>query len=322
MESNEKFVSVLIVDDMRFSRAVLRTALKEAGYSDVRTTDSGNHALELLRERKSDVVLANWTMPEMTGIDLAEKIREMDKLTNHYSAIILFTAKEGNAPLLEAFRRGVDDYVRIPVDNQELVGRVYAAGRLSHLQNALLRRSQASDSSHHRELASLNLIDSATGLGNQRYLYVRLGNILKTVVQDQFGGLSLALLQLSPELLKTMPEAEQNHLLEQVGRRLQNVTRSDDVIAYLGNYCFAILLFRASPQPFDHAIFERLQAVSHTPELFSLNTKPLRLHSALGACHYHLQMGHVGADGIIQCAQRALAKALEEKSELEVRLLG
>lgn len=321
MKSNEE-LSVLIVDDMRFSRAVLKNALKEAGYNDVRTTDSGNHALELLRERKSDVVLANWTMPEMTGIDLAEKIREMDELTNHYSAIILFTAKEGNAPLLEAFRRGVDDYVRIPIENQELVGRVYAAARLSQLQNALLRRSQSLDSSHQRELASLNLIDSVTGLGNQRYLYVRLGNILKTVVEDQFGGLSLALLQLAPEPMKAMPENERNHLLEQVGRRLQNVTRSDDVIAYLDNYCFAVLLFRALPQPFDHAIFERLLAVSHTPEFLTVNGKSLRLKAVLGACHYHLQMGHVGADGVIQCAQRSLLKALEEKSDLEVRLVG
>lgn len=312
-------LSILIVDDMRFSRAVLKTSLKEAGYTDIRTTDSGLHALDLVRERKADVVLSNWTMPEMTGIELAMQLRDVDELNNHYTAIILFTAKEGNAPLIEAFQKGVDDYIRIPVDSQELVGRVYAAGRLAQLQNSLLRKSKTLNENHKKELTSLNFIDPVTGLGNQRYLHVRLGDMLKNV-EEEYGGLSLAMLQIPLEEIQDLEDNVVNNILEQMAKRLKDATRNEDVVAHLGAGRFAVVLYRNKPEPFEYAVFDRILNILKK-QFTSLENSIVNLHPLLGACHYQQKIGNITVDSIVKCALESLEKAHKEDLQVYLRIM-
>ena len=162
-------LSIIVVDDMQFSRAVLKQALQKNGYTDLRLAESAQACLKMLDERSADVVLADWVMPEMNGLDLTEAIRHMDEERNRYTSIILFTGREGNEAMQEAFERGIDDYLTKPVDEKELAARVFAAGRIATLQNTLLETASAlsAANAHLEELATT---DSLTGLGNRRYL--------------------------------------------------------------------------------------------------------------------------------------------------------
>ena len=100
-----KDLSIIIVDDLQFSRIVVKTALKKAGYDGVRMADSATQALNMLNEEPADVVLADWMMPEMDGLELTDRIRQRDEEVGTYTAIILFTANEGIDLLVEAFER-------------------------------------------------------------------------------------------------------------------------------------------------------------------------------------------------------------------------
>ena len=125
---NNKDLSIIIVDDLQFSRIVVKTALKKAGYDGVRLADSATQALGMLNEKPADVVLADWMMPEMDGLELTDRIRHRDEEAGTYTAIILFTANEGVELLVEAFEHGVDDYLRKPPNPHELydmVGNVW-----------------------------------------------------------------------------------------------------------------------------------------------------------------------------------------------------
>ena len=62
-------LSIIIVDDLQFSRIVVKTALKKAGYNGVRMADSATEALAMIEQKPADVILADWMMPEMDGLN-------------------------------------------------------------------------------------------------------------------------------------------------------------------------------------------------------------------------------------------------------------
>ena len=71
-------LALVVVDDARTGRIYFLRALEQAGYDDVRIAESANRALELLAERPADVIIADWLMPGMDGLQLTQRIRERD----------------------------------------------------------------------------------------------------------------------------------------------------------------------------------------------------------------------------------------------------
>ena len=97
-----KDLSIVIVDDLQFSRIVVKTALKKAGYDGVRLADSATRALAMLQDQPADVVLADWMMPEMSGIELCRRIRAAE--LPRYIYFILVTSREAVDDLVEGLR--------------------------------------------------------------------------------------------------------------------------------------------------------------------------------------------------------------------------
>ena len=86
-------LSLIVVDDMESARQVVDAALRNAGHEDIRLASNGKEVMDLLKERRADVVLADWIMPEMDGLTLTDNIRQLDEELNRYTAIILFTGE-------------------------------------------------------------------------------------------------------------------------------------------------------------------------------------------------------------------------------------
>jgi len=198
-----KDLSIIIVDDLQFSRIVVKTALKKAGYDGVRMADSASEALRMLEESPADVVLADWMMPEMNGIELTDRIRQNDEEKGIYTSIILFTANEGIEYLVKAFEHGVDDYLRKPPNPHELAARVSAAAKLSIMQNDMLETSRLMEKTIAR-LQKTALLDDVTGAGNERMLTSELEAHLQEA-SSRKGGVCLAMIQLN-ELSDSLKE--------------------------------------------------------------------------------------------------------------------
>ncbi|WP_156782135.1 diguanylate cyclase [Acidihalobacter aeolianus] len=251
-------LSLIIVDDMRFSRIVLEQSLQKIGYSDIRLATSGEEALAMATERRADVVLADWVMPEMSGLELLGAIRRLDEQRHWYTAVLLFTAKGGNEALLEAFRHGVDDYLTKPPDHDELAARIYGAGRIASLHNALLQTTDAVQAAN-RELLAANQIDTLTGLGNRRYLELRLEAMLLSA-QTRKSGVCLALVAI--DHFKQVNERYSydvgDEMLNNVALRLRNAVRPTDVITRHGEDTFAIAMAYQEPSHPRPDLFARL----------------------------------------------------------------
>lgn len=259
-------LSIIVVDDMQFSRAVLRSLLNKAGYADVRMAGSANEALEMLDERSADVILADWVMPETNGLELTDAIRQKDEARNHYTSVILFTAKEGEEPMMEAFVRGVDDYLTKPVNEKELAARVYAAGRVATLQNALLETSAALALAN-EHLEEFSTTDPLTGLGNRRYLGHRLERLLQQV-RGRGGGLCLGIIDIDgfKQVNDRFGYEVGDEVLAGFARRLLRIIRPTDILARLGGEEFALVMHYPEVGSYRGTIFHRiLRAITQRP---------------------------------------------------------
>ena len=251
-------LSILVVDDAKFSSAMIGRALSQAGYLDVRFASSASEALQQLEQRPASVLLADWLMPEIDGLELTARVRQLDETADHYTYIILLTGKEGENVLGEAFDRGVDDFISKAAMNEQLVPRVYAAYRLCNTLQRLLHENRMLTQS----VASLerrNLVDPLTGLGNPRYLRQKLADSLRQV--ESRGGAVCYLLIGLPEAVQLRGQYGErffNELLHSAARRLQQLVRPLDVLTRLDDNHFGLITLLDDLQECSPSSFKRL----------------------------------------------------------------
>jgi len=248
-------LSILVVDDAKFSSAIIGRALSQAGYQDVRFANSAAEALRLLEKRPASVLLADWLMPEMDGLELTGRVRQLDETAEHYTYVILLTGKEGENVLVEAFDRGVDDFISKAAMNEQLVPRVYAADRLCNTLQRLLNENRML-TMNVASLEQRNLVDSLTGLGNPRYLQQKLQDCLRQV-ESRGGALCYLLigLQEGEALRRQYGNGFWNEVLHGVARRLQQLVRPLDVLTRADDTHFGMVallddLHECSPSSF------------------------------------------------------------------------
>ena len=125
---------ILIVEDEEDSRFIYERLLTKNGY-DIKTAENGDEALQIIDEYKPKIILADWTMPKLNGIELCNIIKNKEEYKLIY--FILLTARTSLRDRVEGLDTGADDYLVKPIDNQELVARIRAGLRIHNLQNEL-----------------------------------------------------------------------------------------------------------------------------------------------------------------------------------------
>lgn len=126
---------ILFVDDESNIRRLVGYDLKTAGY-DFTLCEDGQQAYEAASKSTFDVIIIDWMMPRMSGIELVEKLRK----EGNEAILIMLTAKDEEDNLLEAFEAGVDDYVTKPFSSRELMARISAhLRRINQKQTKILR---------------------------------------------------------------------------------------------------------------------------------------------------------------------------------------
>lgn len=251
-------LSILVVDDAKFSSAMIGRALSQAGYQDVRFASSAAEALQQLEKRPASVLLADWLMPEMDGLELTARVRQLDETAEHYTYVILLTGKEGENVLVEAFDRGVDDFISKAAMNEQLVPRVYAADRLCNTLHRLLNENRMLT----QNIASLeqrNLVDPLTGLGNPRYLQQKMHDCLRQV-ESRGGAVCYLLigLQEGQALSRQYGGAFWNEVLHGVARRLQQLVRPLDVLIRVDDTHFGMIAMLEDLQECSPSSFKRV----------------------------------------------------------------
>lgn len=128
-------MKVLVVDDDEVSLAMAEKILQRDGY-EVLLADSGKAALELLHQADVQIVLTDWNMPEMDGLQLCQRIRAISGVG--YIYVILVTMRNSRQDMLIGLTDGADDFISKPFEPAELLVRVHNAERVLALETTAL----------------------------------------------------------------------------------------------------------------------------------------------------------------------------------------
>ncbi len=131
-------MKILIAEDEAVSRKMLLRTLQKWGY-EVVAAENGKEALEAFEKDTFQMVITDWMMPEMNGLELVEKIRKSPE--NDYVYIIMLTAKSQKGDLVIGMETGADDFVAKPFDRGELQVRLRAGERIIRLEKKLSVRN-------------------------------------------------------------------------------------------------------------------------------------------------------------------------------------
>lgn len=130
---------VLVVDDSRLQRRILVSSLKKWGF-DVVEADSGEMAMDICTSNMPDLVLSDWVMPGMSGLDFCTAFRGLN--TDRYCYFILLTSKSEKNEVAQGLDAGADDFLIKPVSSDELRARISAGDRMLAMQRELSAKNQ------------------------------------------------------------------------------------------------------------------------------------------------------------------------------------
>ena len=300
--------SLVIVDHIQSENTMVKIALEANGYNDIRVVTDAQQALTTLNERHADIVLADSIMPGMDGLELTDQIRQQDENLNHYTSVILFSEPAEVDSLVEAFERGADDCITKPAEPRELASRVYAAGRISTLQNNLFQEG-AELSRNNEELRELSQTDSLTGLGNHRYLKNHLEASLNETAH-RGGATCCAIMDIDQlkEINDAHGELVGNEILIGFARLLRNSIRPTDILARISSGEFAIVMHYTDQTKLQHAIFKRIQ-MSISAEAIHTSAGDITITTSIGICSRSSNDVPMKVDMILRCVNQKLSRA-------------
>jgi two-component system, cell cycle response regulator len=157
-------LKVLIAEDDAISRMILKKSVEKSGHECL-VAEDGLRAWELFQNTPEvDVIISDWMMPGIDGLEFCRRVRE--KNSSWYTFFIFLTTLGDKEHLLEGMQAGADDYLKKPLDRDELRVRLLAATRVTSLHQLLIKQK--------KELEQLNLElfkqarrDPLTRLGNR-----------------------------------------------------------------------------------------------------------------------------------------------------------
>lgn len=108
----DKNMSMLVVDDFPTMRRIVRSLLKELGFTNVEEAEDGQDALNKLRTGKFEFVVSDWNMPNLDGLDMLKQIRADDNLK--HLPVLMVTAEAKKENIIAAAQAGANGYVVKP----------------------------------------------------------------------------------------------------------------------------------------------------------------------------------------------------------------
>ncbi len=118
-------MKVLVVDDFATMRKIIKNVLRQINVDNVVEAENGKHALDLLKKEEVDLIVSDWIMPEMTGIDFLKACKSDESIKK--IPFLMVTAEAQKDCIMEAIKSGVDNYIVKPFTPEKLQGAIEKA---------------------------------------------------------------------------------------------------------------------------------------------------------------------------------------------------
>ena len=288
---------VLIADDDIISRAVVKALLLKWGY-EVMEVGDGNQAWNILKDKDSPhLVLIDWMMPGIDGLELCRRLRQSDNNTYHY--IILLTGRDSKEDIIGGLNAGADDYITKPFMPEELEVRLRVGKRILDLQQSLKEALEVQ-----RYQAQHDLL---TGILN----HANILNILeKELDRAKRQNVNLAVIMGDLDHFKkvndTYGHVAGDTVLAEVAARMKNNIRQYDSAGRYGGEEFLLVLPGCTADEVLIIAHRILGSISKDPVMF--NNIPIKVTISLGVA-VHGAGDNTSTTELVQLADTALYQA-------------
>ncbi|HEX4151366.1 MAG TPA: diguanylate cyclase [Steroidobacteraceae bacterium] len=225
--------AILLAEDDPVTRMLMTRFLKKAGY-EITAVNDGHEALDQMSRRYFPILVTDWEMPSMDGIELCKAVRSLQ--LDGYVYALLLTARNAKEHIIAGLEAGADDYLIKPVHEPELIARLNTGRRILGLEHSLRAANERN--------RILSITDALTGAFNRRYLMDQLPRELE---RCRRYGTPLSLIMCDVDHFKQVNDvrghAAGDDVLQQFATRIQKSIRStSDWLARLGGEEFLIVL--------------------------------------------------------------------------------
>ena len=256
VEPDTALPAILIVDDDPTSLLLLERHLAKVGFP-VRTASGGEEAVKILTADGPPIVITDWQMPGMDGLELCKTIRNHDGIA---FAFVMVTGHESSEErLVEAFGAGADDYLSKPIKPRELLARLRAGVRIVTLQkeldsrnrevhryNAEMEVGNARLARANQELNRMATTDELTGLINRREAMVRLS---AAWADAERHNEDLAVIALDIDRFNSCNDvyghAAGDAILKETAEVLRQTARQEEAVCRIGGEEFLVICPRS-----------------------------------------------------------------------------
>jgi diguanylate cyclase (GGDEF)-like protein len=224
---------------------IMKMLLDRLGHT-VALARNGEEALGMIDEFRPQIIMTDWIMPKMDGIEFCKALRRNPAWRNIY--VFILTVQESTDRLVEAFEAGANDYMTKPINPKILGARLGAGQRVVQLQEELeyerqqLHKFSAELASSNQRLQQLALTDELTELPNRRFANEHLE---RQWALAQRNGSPLSCMMVDIDYFKqvndTYGHKVGDDVLKQVAHALKMSVRKQDVVCRLGGEEFLVI---------------------------------------------------------------------------------
>jgi two-component system, cell cycle response regulator len=248
MSAPEQAFPVLVVDDSPVARKLVEHALPPDRYS-IFNAQTGQEALDLFAKHRPGLVITDWLMPDIGGIELCQRLRA--DFHNRFTYIILLTSVSEKSKVVTGLQAGADEYLTKPFIAEELLARAEVGQRIVALHRELEEKN--------RLLEQLALTDALTGLPNRRAIEQWGTRQLSGAIRHDFHLCVVeADLDQFKEINDTYGHDAGDAVLKRFGEILKINTRQCDISGRIGGDEFLLVVTYVDPAGIQIAI-ERIR---------------------------------------------------------------
>jgi two-component system cell cycle response regulator len=238
VQSGEQQIRVLVGDDSAVSRKLVEQTLNDERYSLV-FAKNGRETVDHFAKHHPALVIVDWIMPDLTGIEICKHIRSKTRAS--YTYIILLTGKSGMESIVEGLAAGADDYLTKPFHPEELIARVGVGLRIVELQREIEVKNVM--------LQELALTDPLTSLPNRRAIEDWAGRQLSGAARYGFSfWVALADLDHFKTVNDTYGHDAGDTVLKSFSHILKSKSRRSDICGRIGGEEFLFVLTHATKE--------------------------------------------------------------------------
>lgn len=217
-------MKILIAEDDTTTRLIFGATLRKMGHT-VTAVEDGGKAWTAWQQEEYSLLISDWIMPDMDGLELCKRIRAQASL--QYTYIILLTSMDGKGSYLEGMDAGADDFITKPFDEEQLAARLRVAERIIAL---------------HQKLHIQATHDHLTGVWNRAAIMNHLrGEVERARRQSTHIGVIIADLDYFKRINDTYGHPAGDAVLQEAARRMQLALRPYDRLGRYGGEEFLII---------------------------------------------------------------------------------